>query len=75
MVFVDWFSKITNNALLQRAGLDAVVGVGGHKNGWNRMASVQEMSVQFNASHHRHVDVRNQAGSFLKTRGCEEIGC
>jgi hypothetical protein len=41
----------------------------------DRVARVDEVSVQFEPGHRRHMDVSDQAGCFDETRGSEEIGC
>jgi len=36
---------------------------------------LDEVAVEFNPGHRRHVDVGDQAGRFAETGGPEEIGC
>src|SRR5271168_5502090 len=39
------------------------------------MARIDEMSVELNSSHSRHLNVGDQAGGCSEERRCEEIGC
>jgi hypothetical protein len=74
MLFIEWLSKVANDAILQYTRADIIVSVGGNENRWNHTTRIHEVSVELNAGHHRHVDVSDQASSFIKTRRCEKIG-
>jgi hypothetical protein len=71
---VSWLAKVTDDAVRQSAGPVNVIGVGSNEDCRNRVARLNETSVEFEPSHGRHVDVSDQAGRFNETRGCEEIG-
>ena len=72
---IHWLTKVTDDPIVQGAGPVNVIGVGSHEDCRNRVPCIDEVSVEFDAGHRRHMDVGDQAGRFGKTRGCEEIGC
>jgi hypothetical protein len=74
MVLIDWLAKITEYAVVQRASLDSVIGVGRNEDRRNRVPRIDEVSMELESGHRGHVDVGDQAGGFDKARGCEEIG-
>jgi len=74
MLLINWFPKVTNHPVLQRAGPDDVVGVGRHEDHRNRVPGVDDVSVELDPGHRRHMDVGDQASSFDETRGHEESG-
>jgi hypothetical protein len=71
---VNWLAKVTDDSVRQSAGPVNVIGVGSNENRRNRAARLNEMSMEFEPSHGRHVDVSDQASCFNETRGREEIG-
>jgi hypothetical protein len=73
MLLINRLTKVTNDPIFQGAGTFKVVGVGSNENCWNRAPSLDEVFVQLDAGHRRHMDVRDQAGRFDETRGSEEI--
>ena len=74
MLVINRLAKITNNSIVQSAGSINVIGVGSNEDRGNRMPGIDEVPVEFYPAHRRHIDVSDQHGSFLKTRGPEEIG-
>ena len=74
MRLVNGFPKVTDDSIIQGAGPDAVVGVGGHKDRRNRVPRLNEVSMQLNPAHCRHLHVSDQTDRFNETRGCEKIG-
>ena len=74
MLFINWLAKVTNDPILHSAGPHVVVGVGRHEDHRNRIPRVDEVSVELDSGHRRHMDFGDQAGGFDKARGCEEIG-
>jgi hypothetical protein len=74
MLVINRLAKVTNNSIVQSAGAISVIGVGSNENRGNRVPGIDEVPVEFYPSHRRHIDVSDQHGSFLKTRGREEIG-
>src|SRR4029450_901053 len=75
MLLINRLTKVTNDPIVQGAGAVNVVGVGSNENCRNRVPCLDEVSVQLDAGHRRHMDVSDQAGRFDETRGSEEIGC
>jgi hypothetical protein len=75
MFLINRLTKITNDLIVQGTGPVDVIGVSSHENCWNRMARLEEASVELDSAHRRHVDVGDQAACFEATRRCEEIGC
>jgi hypothetical protein len=73
MLLVNGLSKVTDNAILQRAGSDFIIRVGCHQNCRNRMARIYKVPVELNAGHRWHVDIRDKAGRLAQARGREEI--
>ena len=43
--------------------------------GRRHCARIDEMPVELDSCHRRHMDVSDQAGGFDEMGGCEEIGC
>src|ERR1700730_10200280 len=74
MLFVHWLTKITNDHIVQGACPISVVRVGSNEDCGNRVPCVDQMSVEFDPGHGRHMDVSDQAGRFDEMRRCEEIG-
>src|ERR1700719_4445658 len=70
---INRLTKVTNDPILQGAGAFNVVGVGSNENCWNRVPCLDEVFVQLDAGHRRHMDVSDQAGRFDEMRGSEEI--
>ncbi len=74
MLLINGLAKVANDPIVQGAGPDVVIGVGRHEDRRNRIARIDEVSVELESGHRGHVDVGDQAGGFDKARGCEEIG-
>ena len=75
MLFINRLTEVTNDPIVQGAGPVNVIGVGSNEDRRNRVPCIDEVSVEFEPGHRRHMDVGDQAGRFDETRGCEEIGC
>ena len=73
MVLIKWLVEVTKYPILQGAGPHNVIGVGRNEDRWNRVARIDEASVQLVSVHPRHIDVSDQAGGFTETRRREEI--
>ena len=71
---INWLAKVTNDPIVQGAGPVNVSRVGRHEDRRNRVPRLNEVSVELDPGHGRHMDVSDQAGRFNETRGCEEIG-
>jgi hypothetical protein len=74
MLVINRLAKVTKNSIIQSAGSINVIGVGSNEDRGNRVPGIDEVPVEFYPGHRRHIDVSDQHGGFLKTRGREEIG-
>jgi PAS domain S-box-containing protein len=71
---VNGLSKIAYDPIVERAGAVGVVGVGSDEDRRNRVSGTDEVTVEVNSRHTRHLDVGDQASGFTQAMGCEEIG-
>ena len=71
---VNGLSKTADDPIGERAGPVGVVGVGSDEDRRNRVSGIDEMSVEVDSGHSRHLDVGDQAGGLNHPMGCEEIG-
>ena len=74
MLFIHWLAKVTDDPVVQGADPVNIIGIGSHEDCRNRVPCIDEVSVEFDPGHRRHMDVGDQASRFGETRGCEEIG-
>src|SRR6478736_5698093 len=74
MLFIHWLTKVTDDPVIQGAGPVNIIGVGCYEDCRYRVVRLDEVSVERDPGHRRHVDVGDQAGCFGETRGSEEIG-
>jgi hypothetical protein len=72
---VNGLSKVADDPIAERAGPVGVVGIGSDEDRRNRASGIDEMSVECDSGHCRHLDVGDQAGGFSPAMGCEEMGC
>src|SRR6266550_5813398 len=75
MLIINRFTKVTNDSILQSPGSINVIGIGSDEDRGNGVPGIDEVPVEFYPGHRRHIDVSDQHGGFVKTRGREEIGC
>ena len=75
MRLINWLAKVANDPILDGLGAVNIIGVGSNEDRWNRVPCIDEVSIEFDSGHRRHMDISDQAGGFDHTRGCEEIGC
>src|SRR6266436_7489697 len=68
MIIIHWLTKITDDPIVQGACPISVVRVGSNEDCGNRVPCVDQMSVQFEPSHGRHMDISDQAGRFDEMR-------
>ena len=73
MLLINRLAKITDNSIHQSATPDVFIGVSRHEDCRNRVSSFDEVSVEFDSGHRRHMDVSDQAGGFDEMTGFEEI--
>src|SRR6266567_7977490 len=75
MLLINRLTKVTNDPIVQGAGAVNVIGVGSHEDRRNRVTRLDEVFIELEPGHRRHMDVSDQAGGFGETRRCEEIAC
>ena len=75
MVVIHRLAKVTNDPILQGTVPGDLIRVCGNENRRDRVARIDEMSVELNSSHSRHLDVADQARGCSEERRCQEIGC
>ena len=64
MLLIKWLAKVTDDSIHQSARPDVFIGVSRHEDCRNRVSSFDEVSVEFDSGHRRHVDVSDQTGRF-----------
>src|SRR5436190_17479340 len=74
MLIINRLAKVTKDSIVQSAGSINVMGIGSDEDCGKRVPGIDEVPVEFYPGHRRHIDVSDQHGGFLKTRGREEIG-
>jgi hypothetical protein len=62
--FINRLAEITDDPIVQGSGSVDVIWVSCHENCWNRVACIDEVSVELEAAHRRHLDVADQAPCF-----------
>ena len=73
MLLINGLAKVANDPIVQGAAAVNVVGVGSNENCRNRVPRLDEVLVQLDAGHRRHMDVSHQAGRFDEARGSTVI--
>jgi len=74
MLFVYRLAQVADDPVVQGASLVNVIGESGHENCRDRVARVDQVSIELQPRHGRHVDVGDQAGCFGEARGREKFG-
>src|SRR5262245_20621340 len=70
---ITWLGEVADDTIGHCANPNALVRVCSDQNRWNDIARVDEMAVQLDSGHSRHVDVHDQARRIANVRACEEI--
>jgi hypothetical protein len=73
MLFINRLAKVADDPIVQGADPVDIIGVGSHEDCRNRAPCIDEVSVEFDSGHRRHVYVGDYAGCFGETGGCKEI--
>jgi len=68
MVVIHRLAEVTNDSILQSTPSDDLVRICGNEDRRNRVPCGDEMSVELNPAHSRHLDVGDQAP------GCRQYG-
>jgi hypothetical protein len=61
MLVIHWLAEVTNNPILEGASPHLFVRVCGYEDRRNGVAGIDEMSVELNSTHSRHLNVGDQA--------------
>jgi hypothetical protein len=75
MVVVHWLGKVTNDAVLQGAIPGDLIGVCGDEDRRDRVPGFDEVFMELNARHSRHLNVGDQARGRGEEGRCQEIVC
>ena len=74
MLIIHGFAKVTNHSILQGAVSSRFIRISGDENGRDHVARINEMSVELNPAHSRHLNVSDQARRFGDERRFQELG-
>jgi len=72
---VNRLAQVAHDSVLQGVGPVDIIGIGSNEDCRNRVPRFDEVSVEFDPGHPRHMDVSDQARRFNEKRRREEIGC
>lgn len=73
MLLVNRLAKVTNDPIVQGVRAVNVIRVRSNQDRRYRITLSDEVSIEVESGHRRHMDVSDQAGGFEETRGGEEI--
>ena len=71
---VNRLAQVADGSVRERAGAVNIIGVGSNEDCRNHVPRFDEVPVEFDPGHPRHMNVSDQAGRFHETRRREEIG-
>ena len=74
MVVIDRLAEVTNDPILESTPPDDLVRVCGNDDRGHRVSCIDEMSVELNSGHSRHLNVGDQTRGCTEERRCQEIG-
>jgi hypothetical protein len=74
MVVIHRLAEITDHPVLQSPAPSKLIRVRSDENRWDPMSHVNQVSVELDPRHSRHLNVADQARGCRKERGCQEIG-
>lgn len=72
--FIDGFTEVADNAIIQCAVTVSVIGEGSDEDCRYRAPGGAEVSAKVKAIHFGHLNVADQAGRLEEMRRCEKIG-
>jgi hypothetical protein len=75
ILLVNRLAQVADDSVCEGAGPVNVIGVGSNEDCRNRVPRFDEVSVELDTGHPRHMDVSDKAGRFNETRRREEVGC
>lgn len=71
-VLIEWFGQVANHAGVQRLRPDPLVVVRRDQNRRNRRAGSDQMPMEFEPCHPRHLHICDQAGGAVPTLGSDK---
>ena len=74
MLIIDRLAEVTNDPILESTSPDNLVRVCGNDDRGNRVSRIDEMFVELNSGHSRHLNVGDQTRGCTEERRCQEIG-
>jgi hypothetical protein len=75
IAIIERFAKVANDPIVQGAGPGDIIGIASNEDRWNRVACGNQLSVELDSSHQRHMNVSDQTGGCIEMRRREKIGC
>jgi hypothetical protein len=74
MLIIHWFTKVTNHSILQGTVSSRFIRISGDENGRDHVAAFDEMSVELDPAHSRHLNISDQACRFGEEGRFQELG-
>src|SRR5512136_2003376 len=74
LLIIHGFAEVTNHSILQGAASSRFIRISSDENGGDHVARIDEMPVELNPAHSRHLNVSDQARRFGEERGFQELG-
>src|SRR6266436_4280519 len=65
MLLINWLTKVTNDPVVQGASPVNVIGVGSNEDRRNGVPDFDEVSVELDSGHRRHMDVGDQSSRLI----------
>ena len=74
LLIIHGFAEVTNHSTLQGAVSSRFIRISGDENGRDHVARIDEMSMELNPAHSRHLNISDQARRFGDERRFQELG-
>src|SRR5262249_57720971 len=74
IVVIDRLAKVANDPIIESTPPDDLVRVCGNDDRGHRVSCIDEMSVELNSGHSRHLNVGDQTRGCSEESRCQEIG-
>jgi len=68
MLFIDRLAKVAHDPIVQGVDPVNVFGIGRHQDCRYRVPHLDEVPVEFDSCHRRHIDISDQARRFDESR-------
>jgi hypothetical protein len=73
-LIIHGFAEVTNHSIPQGAVSNRFIRISGDENGRDHVARIDEMSMELNPAHSRHLNISDQARRFGGERRFQELG-